>query len=91
MAAVKVYTTRICGYCVAAKRLLKREAIEFDEIDVSNDPSSRHWLLEVSGQRTVPQIFIHDRSIGGYTELAALYRSGELDALLAAGPPAQNP
>lgn len=86
MAAVKVYTTRICGYCVAAKRLLQRDHIEFEEIDVSHDHDKRIWLAEVSGQRTVPQIFIHEQSIGGYTELAALKRSGKLEAMVAAGP-----
>lgn len=89
MAAVKVYTTRICGYCVAAKRLLARQSIEFEEIDVSGDAATRRWLMEASGQRTVPQIFIHDQSIGGYTELAALHRSGGLEAMIAG--PAQNP
>jgi glutaredoxin 3 len=85
---VTVYRTRFCGYCVAAARLLEREKIAFREIDVSNDLERRRWLSEATGQHTVPQIFIGDRSIGGYTELAALVRRGQLPALLAeAGTP----
>lgn len=83
MNPVRVYTTRICGYCFAAKRLLNKKGVPFEEIDISDDPAQRRWLVETSGQRTVPQIFVGDRSIGGFTELRALDRSGELDALLA--------
>lgn len=84
--SVQVYTTRICTYCVVAKRLLKKRGIAFEEIDVSNDPEKRMWLVEQSGQRTVPQIFIHGESIGGYTELAALDNAGGL-LLKVAGEP----
>ena len=85
MVPVRVYTTRICGYCFAAKRLLSKKGVPFEEIDVSDDPTARQWLVETSGQRTVPQIFIGDRAIGGFTDLRALDLSGELDTLLAAG------
>ena len=78
MADVTVYSTRICGYCHAAKRLLADRGIAYDEIDVSNDPDKRAWLVETTGRRTVPQIFIRGESIGGYDELAALDRSGHL-------------
>ena len=81
--AVQVYTTRICAYCGAAKRLLKKKGVEFEEIDVSNDPEKRRWMMQTSGQRTVPQIYINDTSIGGYSELSALNKSGQLDTLLA--------
>lgn len=81
--SVQVYTTRICAYCGAAKRLLKKKGVEFEEIDVSHDAEKRRWMVETSGQRTVPQIYIHDKSIGGYSELSALEKSGKLDALLA--------
>lgn len=80
---VRVYTTQVCPYCVAAKNLLKRREIAFEEIDVSRDAEKRVWLLEQSGQRTVPQIFIGDRAIGGFTELSALDQSGELTRLIA--------
>ena len=83
MADVKVYTTRLCGYCVAAKRLLAARSIPYEEIDVSGDHDRRAWLVEATRQRTVPQIFIGDESIGGYTELAALDRSGQLATKLA--------
>lgn len=81
-APVKVYTTRVCPYCVAAKRLLAARAIAFDEIDVTGDDAKRAWLVEATGRRTVPQIFIGDRSIGGFDDLAALDASGDLAALL---------
>lgn len=82
--SVVAYTTRWCGYCVAARRLLEQRGIAFVELDVSGDVEARRWLRERSGQRTVPQIFIHGRSIGGYVELRALDRSGELAAVLRA-------
>ncbi len=82
MIPVRMYTSRHCGYCVAARRLLSRRGIAFHEIDASQDPSTRAWLVTATGQRTVPQIFIGERSIGGYTELAALDRSGALKVLL---------
>jgi glutaredoxin 3 len=80
---VTVYRTRFCGYCVAAARLLQREHVGFRELDVSADPERRRWLVHATGQHTVPQIFIGERSIGGYEELAALVRNGELRTLLA--------
>jgi len=79
---VQVYTTAYCGYCVRAKQLLSRLSIPYEEIDVSADDAKRDWLVGTTGQRTVPQIFIDGRSIGGYTELAALERAGGLQPLL---------
>ena len=78
MKQVRVYTTKICGYCVMAKRLLNSLDIAFEEIDVSHDYEARQWLMTATGQRTVPQIFIGEQSVGGYTELAALNRDGRL-------------
>ena len=78
MKEIRVYTTKICGYCVAAKRLLQSLDLPFTEIDVSRDHEQRIWLVEATGQRTVPQIFIGQRSVGGYQELAALNRDGGL-------------
>lgn len=84
---VVVYRTRFCGYCVMAARLLSSLQIPFREIDVSGDAERRRWLARVTGQRTVPQIFVGERSIGGYSELAAALRAGpEGLAKLAAGP-----
>ncbi len=84
MAQVLVYTTNACAYCGAAKSLLKKKGIAFEELDVSGDFAKRDWLVEKTGQRTVPQIFIGGVSIGGYAELSALERAGKLDGMLAA-------
>lgn len=81
---VEVYTTVSCGYCVRAKALLSRLNIPFKEVDVTQDFDKRDWLVSTTGQRTVPQIFIDGRSIGGFTELAALERAGGLRNLLPA-------
>jgi glutaredoxin 3 len=81
---VTVYTTRICGYCVVAKRLLATRGIAFTEVDVSGDTQARAWLVAHTGQRTVPQIFIRGEAIGGYRELAALDRAGMLEQKLSA-------
>jgi glutaredoxin 3 len=79
MSDVQIYTTRVCGYCVAAKRLLSARAIPYDEIDVTFDASKRAWLVEATGgRRTVPQIFIKGEAIGGYDELSGLDRTGKL-------------
>jgi len=82
MPEVLVYTTPICPYCVMAKRLLSSKGVEFVEIDVANDHEKRHWLVKVTGQRTVPQVFIGGKPYGGYTDIAALDRAGQLDPLL---------
>lgn len=79
---VKLYTRRGCGYCIAAERLLRGKGIAYEHLDVTGDHEARQWLARETGQPTVPQIFIDGRSIGGYTELAGLERSGELDRLL---------
>lgn len=82
MARVKVYTTDYCPYCVQAKRLLREMAIDYEEIDVGADTALRMELVErAGGRRTVPQIFIDDESIGGYTELRALADAGSLGHL----------
>ncbi len=79
---VVVYLTPSCGYCMAALRLLGRHEIPHARVDVSGNIDARRWLRQVTGQATVPQIFIRTRSIGGYRELSALERSGELFRLL---------
>lgn len=79
MARIKVYTTTYCGYCRAAKSLLDRKKIAYEEVDVTSDDAVRDWLVEKTGRTTVPQIFIDDEPIGGYTDLAALDSKGELD------------
>lgn len=78
MAEIRVYTSDFCPYCVNAKRLLDARGLAYSEVNIGSDFEKRKWLIETTGQRTVPQIFIGDKSIGGYTELVALDRSGEL-------------
>ena len=78
-----MFTTLICPYCIRAKMLLKAKGVSYEEIDVSGDHVKRAWLVETSGRRTVPQIFINEESIGGFDEMRALDRAGELDAKLA--------
>ncbi len=82
MANIRIYTTPYCPYCVRAKQLLRNKQATFDEIDVSNDPEQRQALVALTGQRTVPQIFINDQSIGGCDDLFALERAGRLDTLI---------
>ncbi len=85
-ARVKIYTRKWCGYCTAAISLLDGKSIAYDHVDATADQATRAWLVTATGQRTVPQIFIDERSIGGFTELRALDRSGELERLLAIEP-----
>jgi glutaredoxin 3 len=89
MARILLYTTEYCGFCRAAKNLLNSKGLEFEEIDVAVDPEKRAEMVQLAGgARTVPQIFIHGRHVGGYHELAALDRAANLDAWLAAAPEA---
>ena len=83
MKPVKIYTTTYCGYCVRAKDLLTRKGVKYEELDVTGDDEMRSKLVEMSGgQRTVPQIFIGETHVGGYTDLAQLDRDGRLDPML---------
>lgn len=82
MSEVLVYTTPSCPYCVMAKRLLSQKGVAFTEVDVANDHEKRVWLTQVTGQRTVPQVFIGGKPYGGFTDIAALDRQGKLDPLL---------
>jgi len=82
MARVQVYTKRNCPYCVRAKALLGRKGIVYEEIDVEADEALRLWLVDATGQRTVPQVFADGRSLGGFTDIAALDREGKLDEIL---------
>ncbi|MGP6156969.1 MAG: glutaredoxin 3 [Vulcanimicrobiaceae bacterium] len=82
MAEVKIYTTRVCSYCVAAKRLLAARGAAYEEIDVTGDDAQRAWLVQTTGRRTVPQIFIGGEAVGGYDDLVLLDRSGRLKAML---------
>ena len=80
---IEIYTTPICGYCLRAKRLLDAKGADYEEIDVMRDSARRAEMMERSGRRTVPQIFIGDDHIGGSDDLYLLDRQGKLDELLA--------
>jgi glutaredoxin 3 len=85
VARVEIYTTPLCGYCQAAKRLLTQKGVSFEETDVSRDPSLRTVMMDrADGRHTVPQIFIDGQHVGGCDDLYALDRAGGLDPLLAA-------
>ena len=89
MPPVEIYTTRWCGYCQAAKALLKRKGVAFKEIDASSSSERQSMIQRANGKMTVPQIFIGPVHVGGCDELHALERAGKLDTLLAdAGPSA---
>ncbi|MFO0611415.1 MAG: glutaredoxin 3 [Polyangiaceae bacterium] len=90
-AAVTIYTTAVCPYCVRAKSLLRSKGIPFREIDVERRPELREWLIARSKQRTVPQIFVNGAPLGGFTDIAALDQQGKLDPLLARDPEESDP
>jgi glutaredoxin 3 len=83
MSEIVMYSKQTCPYCVMAKRLLEQKGQAWNEIDVDMEPERRDEMIERTGRRTVPQIFISDEHVGGFDELAALERAGQLDALLA--------
>ena len=82
-ALVKIYTTKFCSYCIRARRLLNDKGIEYQDIRVDEDILQMPEMVRLSGRHTVPQIWIGERHVGGYTDLSALDDAGELDALLA--------
>lgn len=85
MPTVEIYTSPLCGFCHAAKRLLKKKGVEFSEINVFTNPDRKPEMIQrANGGRTVPQIFIGDLHVGGCDELYALERGGKLDPLLQA-------
>ncbi len=84
MKPVEIFTTPTCGYCMAAKHLLRKKGAAFVETDVSRDPALRQAMMQrAGGRRTVPQIFIGGVHVGGCDDLHALDHQGRLDALLA--------
>ena len=83
MPAVKMYTTAVCPYCIRAKQILKAKGVEaIDEVRVDLNPQERFKMMEITGRRTVPQIFIGDTHVGGCDDLVALDQRGGLDPLL---------
>ena len=83
-AKVVIYGSEFCGYCTAARMLLKKKGVDYDDILITSDADARNRMIERTGRTSVPQIFINDVPIGGFDELYALDTGGELDALLAA-------
>jgi glutaredoxin 3 len=82
MAAVTVYTGGFCGYCLQVTSLLERRGIPYAEVNVEDEPGLREKLLARSGRRTLPQVFVGERYIGGADEIRALDASGELTQLM---------
>ena len=80
---IVMYSTEFCSYCAAARMLLTKKGLAYEDILVSGDPDKRAEMERRSGRRTVPQIFINGRSIGGFDELYALDKEGRLDDMLA--------
>lgn len=86
MPIVKMYTTGTCPYCLRAKQVFKTKGVDIDEIRVDLKPELRKEMMDLTGRRTVPQIFIGERHIGGCDDLLALDARGELNKLLAGSP-----
>lgn len=84
MSKVLMYSTAVCPYCIRAEQLLQRKGVQqIDKVRVDLQPELRVAMMEKTGRRTVPQIYINDEYVGGYDDLAALDRTGKLDQLLA--------
>lgn len=85
MARILMYSTGVCPYCLMAERLLRAKGVaEIEKVRVDLDPQRRQEMMDRTGRRTVPQIYVGDKHVGGYDDLAALDRAGGLDPLLAA-------
>ncbi|MDM4768615.1 glutaredoxin 3 [Solimonas sp. SE-A11] len=82
MKPVRMYTTRVCPFCVMAKRLLSSKGVTYEEIRVDENPGVREEMMRISGRRTVPQIFVGETHVGGFDDLSALDHAGKLDPLL---------
>jgi glutaredoxin 3 len=86
MQSVKMYTTAVCPYCIQAKKILKQKGVEhIEEVRVDANPEERVKMIEITGRRTVPQIFIGNTHVGGCDDLMALDSKGALAPMLAAG------
>jgi glutaredoxin 3 len=79
MTTIRLYTKTSCAYCAQTKQLLQRKGLAYEEMDLGSDPHAEAELIAQTGFRTVPQIFINERFVGGFTELAKLGALGELD------------
>ena len=79
---ITIYTSAICGYCVATKNFLKSKGLSWNEVRIDTDPVQREKMLALARRTSVPQIFIGDTHVGGYDDLMALHRAGKLEPLL---------
>ena len=82
---ITIYSSAVCGYCMAAKNFLKSRGLSWEEVRIDMDPGERERMVARTRRTTVPQIFIGDTHVGGYDDLMALHRAGKLEALLEAG------
>ena len=82
---ITLYTSAMCGYCVAAKNFLKSRGLAWDEVRIDLEPAERERMVALARRTSVPQIFVGDFHVGGYDDLMALHRSGKLEPLLAGG------
>lgn len=80
MKQITIYTTATCPYCVKAKQLLRQQGFAFTEVDVTGDDAKRAWLVQATGRRTVPQLFVEEQSIGGCDDLEGLIKQGAHEA-----------
>lgn len=79
---ITIYSSKFCGFCVAAERLFQNKDLDYKLIKVDEDPSKFEHMVKITGRRTVPQIFIGDHHVGGFDDLSAINQSGELKTLL---------
>ena len=82
---ITLYTSAICGYCVAAKNFLQSRGLAWDEVRIDLDPAARERMVARTRRTSVPQIFIGEVHVGGYDDLVALHRAGKLEPLLSGG------
>ena len=85
-AKVLMYTTAVCPYCQMAERLLRAKGVEVEKVRIDLEPQRRAEMMEKTGRRTVPQIYVGETHVGGFDDLAALDRAGKLDPLLKGAP-----
>ena len=80
---ITLYTSAVCGYCVAAKNFLKSKGLEWSEVRIDTDPAQRERMMALTRRTSVPQIFVGDTHVGGYDDMMALHRAGKFEPLLA--------
>jgi len=83
--SITLYTSAICGYCVAAKNFLRSRGLEWTEVRVDLDPAARERMVSLARRTSVPQIFVGDVHVGGYDDMMAMHRAGKLEPLLSGG------